>query len=107
MIKLTSTVSASLYFSYAVFNSAVVAVEPSAPSTSDLLYGAVRAVEVVPEELEGVEEEEGAPITGAVTGGELEGGGSLWLFIVFGIIIVAVVVFFILKKGGRRKKFGY
>jgi len=44
MIKLTSTVSASWYLSYAVFNSATVAAEPSAPP--DKLVSLIAETEV-------------------------------------------------------------
>jgi hypothetical protein len=48
MIKLTSTVSASSYFSYAVFNSATVAAEPSAPPDKLASLIAVTEVNVTP-----------------------------------------------------------
>ena len=46
MIRFASTLSASLYFSYAVFFSAVVTADPFAPLISDLSNGAVTSVKV-------------------------------------------------------------
>ena len=52
MIKPTSTVSASWYFSYAVFFCPTVDAEPSLPPDSDSNVGVFTAVNVVPAEAE-------------------------------------------------------
>ena len=48
MIKFTSTVSASWYLSYAVFNSAIEAADPSAPPLRLASLRAETAVNVIP-----------------------------------------------------------
>src|SRR6056300_302315 len=48
IINPTSTVSASWNFSYAVFSSPVVTVEPFEPPDNDSLVGVLTAVKVVP-----------------------------------------------------------